>query len=1004
MYSISELPRMGQFSRRLALDKLDWQTAVKDLVAVLILVVLPFMVFWTLWAPNPADRVIFTGDVLVGAYPTRVYVHRLLINGEIPLWNPYQLGGMPLLADAQVAVYYLPNLLFDLFYWGRDITYEGLEALILAHYVLGAVFMYGYLRQQKVRPAAALIGAIAFEFNGFFIGHRGHYSMLSVVVWVPGVMWLLDKAWHAPTGRRGLMWAIAAGFLLSQLFMGGHPQLTFYSGLFLIGYFFFRWAPALKEMGAWWAADWRAKWSHPLIRTAVYFGVAGVLALSIAMISLLPMFELLGRSLRSEPSYAFSVQYPLMPRNFISLFIPEFLNWSGTEFRIYAGILTLVLTLVTWMMSNKARPEQRFFTAVIAIAIIMAMGGFTALHGWLYRYIPGFDSVRVTARLFYFANISLAVLAAFGADALLRPLAEADKAQLCKLIRGSRWLFVLLGIVALGFYMLLAWYNQAVGDEFYFYETLFVTASGEERYLFLTQMMNSYMLFVFFLAAAMIWLWLRVQERVHLNMLIVAAVLLITIDITTFAPHHDASPAPDFERVGLDGFAIYEMQKWQAQDRDLLIDQLTELPPYYRIDNSAAVLPDNFSQLWPASFATGYNVLDLKERFEIQTQWPLLAEPLERDLMAVHLIMTSAENPDPPEEGAQLLLENSQGKVWQRPQPPAYAHFSNQIRQAGSASITINGLLTSAGQAPFTQPAVLSDDEALSDILATAWPEMTDPALYQIGETGVSSPVDISVLAGGPNAYSAIVVNGETLTPEERGMLLVVVDAVTGDVLAVDSFDTYVSAAESDRLAAVINGVAEGQIVALSTYDEGTAKLTDAAREALLTLGGAETLVDKFGQSYALIGVKGAAAGTAVERVSPEPFVIDVGLGAAAAAADVSFASQVVSYEQDQVTLLVENNTAGLLTISETVFPGWQAYVDGEPTPILRANGMLRSIVLPPAPADRPHEVTFIYRPTSVRIGTAVTVFAILMAIGLLLILLIAESWPPITSMRVTHE
>lgn len=141
-----------------------------DLLAVLLLAALPAFVFWQVWAPNPDDRVIFGGDILMGGYPTRVYVHQMFEAGATPLWNPYQLGGMPLLGDVQVAPYYLPNLGLSLAFRGQDLSFLGFELLVIAHYALGGLFLYAYLRGLGVHPAAALVGAVGFEFNGFSWG------------------------------------------------------------------------------------------------------------------------------------------------------------------------------------------------------------------------------------------------------------------------------------------------------------------------------------------------------------------------------------------------------------------------------------------------------------------------------------------------------------------------------------------------------------------------------------------------------------------------------------------------------------------------------------------------------------------------------------------------------------------------------------------------------------------------------------------------------------------
>ncbi|MEM7800912.1 MAG: hypothetical protein AAF633_17095, partial [Chloroflexota bacterium] len=219
----------------------------------------------------------------MGAYPSRVYVHRLLEQGQVPLWNPYQLGGMPLLADVQVAVYYLPNLVLSFFYRGQDIPLEAFEALVVFHYALGAVFMFGFLRNLRVSTWAALLGAIAFEFNGFFVGHHGHYSMFSVVVWVPAILWMLDQSWKHPKFSSQLFYATIAGLFMSQLLMGGHPQLAFYGGLFILCYFLFRWGMQIQIWRFLLFMDgWRGFITNPIVQMPILIAIAGFLGIGIS--------------------------------------------------------------------------------------------------------------------------------------------------------------------------------------------------------------------------------------------------------------------------------------------------------------------------------------------------------------------------------------------------------------------------------------------------------------------------------------------------------------------------------------------------------------------------------------------------------------------------------------------------------------------------------------------------------------------------------------------------
>lgn len=70
-----------------------------------------------------------------------------------------------------------------------------------------------------------------------------------------------------------------------------------------------------------------------------------------------------------------------------------------------------------------------------------------------------------------------------------------------------------------------------------------------------------------------------------------------------------------------------------------------------------------------------------------------------------------------------------------------------------------------------------------------------------------------------------------------------------------------------------------------------------------------------------------------------------------------------------------------LLLVSEMHFPGWRAYVDGVEAPIYRANYLFRGVVVPAGH----HVVTFLYRPSSVIVGTIVSALALLF-VGVLLV------------------
>ncbi|MBV9849658.1 MAG: YfhO family protein [Armatimonadetes bacterium] len=71
----------------------------------------------------------------------------------------------------------------------------------------------------------------------------------------------------------------------------------------------------------------------------------------------------------------------------------------------------------------------------------------------------------------------------------------------------------------------------------------------------------------------------------------------------------------------------------------------------------------------------------------------------------------------------------------------------------------------------------------------------------------------------------------------------------------------------------------------------------------------------------------------------------------------------------------------GLLVVSEVYGPGWQARVDGQPAPVLKADVLLCGVPL----TAGPHVVDFQYRPRSVQIGALISILTLLALAGLTL-------------------
>ncbi|MBB4039983.1 hypothetical protein GGR34_001630 [Microvirga flocculans] len=71
--------------------------------------------------------------------------------------------------------------------------------------------------------------------------------------------------------------------------------------------------------------------------------------------------------------------------------------------------------------------------------------------------------------------------------------------------------------------------------------------------------------------------------------------------------------------------------------------------------------------------------------------------------------------------------------------------------------------------------------------------------------------------------------------------------------------------------------------------------------------------------------------------------------------------ARIVSYQRNSVTLEVESGENAILVLHDIHYPGWEAWVDGERRPILRANLLFRSVEIGPGH----HRVEFHFRPMS---------------------------------------
>jgi hypothetical protein len=75
--------------------------------------------------------------------------------------------------------------------------------------------------------------------------------------------------------------------------------------------------------------------------------------------------------------------------------------------------------------------------------------------------------------------------------------------------------------------------------------------------------------------------------------------------------------------------------------------------------------------------------------------------------------------------------------------------------------------------------------------------------------------------------------------------------------------------------------------------------------------------------------------------------------------------AKLTEYRPNRALVRAQARRPGVLVFSDTAFAGWRVAVDGQPRPLLRANGALRAVTL----SEGEHTISFAYHPTSFRFG-----------------------------------
>jgi len=342
-------------------------------------------------------------------YPTLHYGFGRVRAGELPLWNPKQLCGVPFQADPASGLFQPLNLVFALAPTHRALALHAFICLSLMGF-----FFTLLARSLGAGYTAALVGGIAYAFSGASAAAISRPALANALVWTPLLLLGIHEYARTFRLRHALFGGVAGGLLV----LSGAPGLVVAMLVLATAYAGF--AVAFPRRG-----------KRPnLPRRCEGLAVMAVVAALISAVQWLPALV-----------WAWSLDAPFaallsletageIPGSIRELLAQILVPKPGALPRVgYLGALVLPLIPAAFF-HRTSRREAFLFLLAGALALLIAAGEILRLpNAFPYAYFV------------YPGLLSLALLIALGLDRLLVPTPGVPRRRV--------WLPALL-VMALG--------------------------------------------------------------------------------------------------------------------------------------------------------------------------------------------------------------------------------------------------------------------------------------------------------------------------------------------------------------------------------------------------------------------------------------------------------------------------------------------------------------------------------------------------------------------------
>lgn len=361
-------------------------------------------------------------DVFRQTYPFRTLAIDIMKNFQLPLWNPYNGSGMPLLATINTGFLDPFNLIFFFipYYlaWGIYIT---LQPLLIG------ISTYLFCRKISLGNKSSIFSAVSFMLSGVIVVRLVYVMFGLAFAMLPFILYLLES--YLQNKKTKLIFLLP--ICIFSLIVSTVPQISFYIIFLAFLYLTYR-IVAFKNQ-------------EFKIRNVLFLTFLSLIGIGLSSIQLLPTYELFQNASINKETSQFIFQHYLMPiQHLVTILIPNYFGSPSTynywgyadyiETATYVGLIPCffaLLGILKRISDDRFRIRFFFLLTLIASLLLSTDSFFTR---WLYAYPIPIISTGVPTRIFLISVFSITILAGFGFEFLVKKEISIKKFLLNALI------------------------------------------------------------------------------------------------------------------------------------------------------------------------------------------------------------------------------------------------------------------------------------------------------------------------------------------------------------------------------------------------------------------------------------------------------------------------------------------------------------------------------------------------------------------------------------------